>query len=392
MIDTLGFSPSQMTYAYGFISLPWCLKPLYGFFTDSYSVFDWGKRRPYISFSGILTAFCYVYIPHFMTSGHAFVFILTLISFLVCFSDVCADSITVELEKQREVKGNVQTSCWISRALGTTVGALVGGVAYKNLGAIAVYRITAITPILMSTLIWNMKRSEGVSKNVCKDLYKNICEQKVLILLFLFVSLPPSYGVFYSYYLKRHMNYTPTDFAWINISSSLSYLLSVVFYKKFLLNYNKSAIILTGIIGSTCLRLTQLLVVAEVLPYFSIVLLDSIAESFFDQLQIMPLIVITASACKDGVEGTVYALMMSVSNFSNFLSTESGGFVGQMFGITENKFDNLFMFMFILIIADLIFPILALIKIPSYFSYYWEEKYSNHNLEPNDPEELVHQD
>ena len=110
MIDALGFSPSQMTYAYGFISLPWCLKPLYGFFTDSYEIFDWGKRRPYIAFSGLLTAFCYVYIPHFMKTGHSFVFILTVISFLICFSDVCADSITGELEKHNILKGNIQTA------------------------------------------------------------------------------------------------------------------------------------------------------------------------------------------------------------------------------------------------------------------------------------------
>lgn len=398
MIEDLHFHPSSMTYAYGFIALPWCLKPVYGFISDSFPVFDWGKRRPYISAAGLLAAFLYVYIPHLITSPHQFTIMLMTISLCISFADVCADSILVEMEKKENANGSIQTTCWSYRALGTAVGALFGGFAYKALGAVAVYRICSLSPFFMSLVVWDLKRSATCSsENICSDLWKNIIEARMLVLLFFFISVSPGYGVFYTYFLKQRLHYSPTDFSWINLCSSISYLSAVLFYKKYLLDIGKVKIIFTAIFGSMVLRLAQLAVVAEKLPYFSIVLLDSVAESFCDELIIMPLIILSAQACKDGVEGTLYALLMSVSNFSGFCSAELGGYIGEIFNITETNFDNLFFYMALLIGFDFVFSCWILWKITSSSSFdsvVQKKDPINYEIdlteEPDDPVELLY--
>ena len=45
----------------------------------------------------------------------------------------------------------------------------------------------------------------------------------------------------------------------------------------------------------------------------------------------MPLIVIVAHNADDGVEGTFYASLMAVSNFSAVISDELGGLVGSAY-------------------------------------------------------------
>lgn len=398
MIEDLHFHPSSMTYAYGFIALPWCLKPLYGFISDSFPVFDWGKRRPYIAASGLLASFFYVYIPHLISNPHHFTLMLMTISLCISFADVCADSILVEMEKKKKANGSVQTTCWSYRALGTAIGALFGGFAYKALGAVAVYRICALSPFFMSLIVWDLKRSNTIpSKNICSQLLKNIIEARMLVFLFFFISVSPGYGVFYTYFLKQRLRYSATDFSWINLCSSISYLSAVLFYKKYLLKIGKVKIILTAIFGSTILRLAQLAVVAGTMPYFSVVLLDSVAESFCDELIIMPLIILSAQACKDGVEGTLYALLMSVSNFSGFCSAELGGYIGEVFGITETNFENLFFYMALLIAFDFVFSSWILWKITSSASFdsVVQKKAPINSAidlteEPDDPVELLY--
>ena len=302
------------------------------------------------------------------------------------------------MEKKQNANGSIQTTCWSYRALGTAIGALFGGFAYKALGAIAVYRVCSLSPFFMSLVVWDLKRSKITpSENICHDLWRNIVEARMLVLLFFFISISPGYGVFYTYFLKQRLHYSPTDFSWINLCSSISYLSAVLFYKKYLLNIGKIKIILTAIFGSMLLRLAQLAVVAGTLPYFSVVLLESVAESFCDELIIMPLIILSAQACKDGVEGTLYALLMSVSNFSGFCSAELGGYIGELFDITEKSFENLFSYMALLIGFDFLFSCWVLWKITSSASFdsvVQKKETTNCEIdlteEPEDPVELLY--
>ena len=69
--------------------------------------------------------------------------------------------------------------------------------------------------------------------------------------------------------------------------------------------------------------------------------MDGIADSFCGQLIIMPLVVYTAQQCNEGVEGALFALMMSISNISSVLGDELGAFVAYLFNVSEDNFDNL---------------------------------------------------
>ena len=193
-INKLKVSPVGMAYAYSLVSLPWTLKPLYGYISDRFSIFNWGKRRPYIFYAGLLCSYMYIILGKVISEFYSLLSSLIFISFLICFADVATDSITVELVKKfedKESEGIIQSNNWIARALGTVSGSFLGGMAFASLDADTVYKLCAIFPFLMACVIWNLPRSEHAYENVFSKLWKNFKEQKELAIILLLMGIAP---------------------------------------------------------------------------------------------------------------------------------------------------------------------------------------------------------
>ena len=362
-INTLKVSPVGMAFAYSLVGIPWTLKPLYGFISDKYSVFDWGKRRPYIFYSGLTATYMYVTLGNVLNDFYLLLTSLVFISFLICFADVATDSITVELVKKFETKkteGVIQSNNWVARALGTVSGSFLGGMAFSSLDADTVYKLCGIFPFLMSLIIWNLPRSQHSYENVMSKLCVNLKEQKELALILLLISIAPNYGTFYTYFLTDKLKYTPTDFTWLNMSASISFLAGVLSFRFYFRKFHIKRTLVIAVWISVLFRLPQLLVVTGIYQNFWIVLCDGIIESYSFQLIIMPLIVYTAKRCNDGCEGSLFALMMSLSNLSGIIGDQLGAVVANMLNVTEKNFDNLKWLMVIAILGDLIIPLLAI--------------------------------
>lgn len=362
-INKLKVSPVGMAYAYSLVSLPWIFKPFYGFISDKYSLFNWGKRRPYVFYTGLIASYMYVVMGKVIDDFYGLLFSLIFVSFLICFADVCTDSITVDLVKKFETKekeGIIQSNNWIARALGTVTGAFFGGMAFAELDADTVYKLCGIFPFLMACMVWNLPRSNHVYTNVFSKLYINLKEQKELAIILILIGIAPNYGTFYMYFLTDKLKYTPTDFTWLNMSASLSFLCGVISYRFYFRKFHIKKTLQAAVLISVLFRLPQLLVATGVYQEFWLVLCDGIVESFSFQLMIMPLIVYTARRCNDGCEGSLFALMMSISNLSGILGDQLGALVASMLEVTEKNFDNLKFLMLIGIAGDLIIPLLAI--------------------------------
>lgn len=393
MINDLLFSPVEVSYSMALITFPWCLKPFYGLLSDVFQIFDWGNRRPYISMSLFLASFLYIYINLTIHSKKLFIASLMTISFAVCYADVCADSIMVKIAKKENKKGNIQSLCWASRAFGALTGACFGGVSYTSIGALNVFRICAIMPFITSILIWRLPKTQLQNTNidVFYKLSDNVRDQKRLAFLLFIINIAPNYAEFYTYYLQTELNYTPKQFAWMTVSGSLSFLLATITFNRVLTNKPPASIIIIGLIGTYVCRLAQLFVVFNIFPYFWIVLLDGVAESFFGTLILMPLLVIVAESCKNGIEGSLYAMMMAISNLSTTLGNWFGTIVGYIFGVSRTNFNNLSWFIIICATLELLIPLIAIRKTPSVSkdSVHRDSIDLDRTLEPDDPQILV---
>lgn len=55
----------------------------------------------------------------------------------------------------------------------------------------------------------------------------------------------------------------------------------------------------------------------------------------------MPMLVLASSLCPPGVEGTLFASLMSIYNAAGSLSSVLGGWLTEQLGVTDTNFDNL---------------------------------------------------
>jgi hypothetical protein len=68
---------------------------------------------------------------------------------------------------------------------------------------------------------------------------------------------------------------------------------------------------------------------------------DSLILTVMGQIAYMPVLVLAARLCPPGVEATLFALLMSVTNLAGLLSHELGAVLTYWLGVTETNFENL---------------------------------------------------
>ena len=74
---------------------------------------------------------------------------------------------------------------------------------------------------------------------------------------------------------------------------------------------------------------------------------SDIVITLVGQFVTMPMVVLGARICPVGVEGTLYALLMSLSNMGGVIGSEWGSLFTGMFGVTATNFSSLWKLMLV---------------------------------------------
>lgn len=91
---------------------------------------------------------------------------------------------------------------------------------------------------------------------------------------------------------------------------------------------------------------------------------DSVANRLANVMQasFMPVLVLAARLCPEGMEATLFATLMSVSNGGSVLGGLFGAGLTQVLGITKDRFDNLALLIIICNLSSLLpLPLLHLL-------------------------------
>lgn len=101
--DDLHLLPADAAALMGFTSLPWLLKPIYGFLSDGFPL--WGyKRRSYLVLSGILGCISWIALSTIVHDANSAFLAILLGSASIAVSDVVVDSIVVERSRQTPIE------------------------------------------------------------------------------------------------------------------------------------------------------------------------------------------------------------------------------------------------------------------------------------------------
>jgi folate/biopterin transporter len=359
--DELRLSPAQVSALLGIVALPWMIKPLFGFISDGLPIFGY-RRRPYLVLSGILGAISWVWLATNVHTQLTATLAIALGSLSIAVSDVIADSLVVERARKEshESAGSLQSLCWGTSAFGGLVTAYFSGMLLEHFTTRTIFWITASFPLLVSGMAWLINESRlNQNKNQSADdvidvkhqfvLLRQAISQKAIWLptafIFLWRGTPSADSAFF-FFMTNELHFQPEFLGRVRLVTGIASLVGVWIFQRFLKTVPFRVIFGSTIVLSTVLGMTMLLLVTHANRALGIddhwfSLGDSLILTVMGEIAYMPLLVLAARLCPPGVEASLFALLMSVSNFAGLVSNESGAILTHLMGITESNFNNL---------------------------------------------------
>ncbi|KAJ6428242.1 hypothetical protein OIU84_023624 [Salix udensis] len=99
------------------------------------------------------------------------------------------------------------------------------------------------------------------------------------------------------------------------------------------------------------------------LPDYFFVVIDEAVSMMIGRIKWQPLLVLSSKLCPAGIEGTFFALLMSIDHVGMLSSTWVGGLLLKFLKVTRTEFDNLWMAILIRSLMRII-PVFLLFLIP----------------------------
>lgn len=173
----------------------------------------------------------------------------------------------------------------------------------------------------------------------------------------------------FHYHLTEHLPCVVQGFIGLIYSiGSVGAILGVLLYQGALKDYPLRSMLLWSQVLSSLVGMLDLVLVARLnlkmgIPDYFFAVIDNSISQMVGQLIWLPLLVLSSKLCPSGIEGTFYALLMSIQNAGVLMSAWWGGIMLDMLNVTRTEFHNLWIAILIRNISRLV-PLMVLSLVP----------------------------
>lgn len=391
-------NPAFLQFVSMSVTIPWIVKPIYGLVADSVPI--WGyRKKSYIMIFSVISALGWIILAAAPASSITTFLCMLLSSFGLVVCDVVVDSLLVVLAQYEEGKeiGNIQSNTTAMRSVGYLLGALLSFFFLRSSHEHGPNRVppriffyfTAIATFfifIFAFFIHDVKVSQGDTNGIMRDkistvrrCFNNESIWKPALFIFLFGATPSSSSAFF-YFLnepveKGGLGFSAHFLAALSIFASSSSILGAWCFRCFLKKKSiRSVLIGTTVLGAFCSSL-QLVIITRAnldlgIPDKFFAIGDDVLLAALSRIAFLPILILAARITPKGVEATVYASLISVSNFSEVISSGLGSALTAMLGIERDfvsdkiDFSNLTVLCFICSFSTLL-PLFFINLVPN---------------------------
>ncbi|KAL8536949.1 hypothetical protein ACS0TY_012224 [Phlomoides rotata] len=385
MKDVQKVQPSEAQVYSGITSIPWIVKPLWGILTDVVPISGY-QRRPYFVFAGSLGVVSMLFLSLHKNLHIALALLsLTAASASVAIADVTVDACVAQKSGiHPSLAADMQSLCALSSSIGALLGFSVSGIFVHLIGPQGVYGLLTIPAglvFLVGVLLKERRASSfafeqindnfvNAGKSMWKTLkYPDVWRPCLYMYLSFSLSLRIDEGMFYwitdspagPMFAKQTIGY-------IMAIGSVGSLLGAILYQYGLKNYPFRNILFWAQLLSCLSGMLDLALVLRWnlklgIPDYFFVVIDSSVSQLIGRLKWMPLLVLSSKLCPPGIEGTFFALLMSIDNAGLLTSSWLGGLLLHILNVTRTQFGNLWLVILIRSILR-ITPLFLLFLVP----------------------------
>jgi folate/biopterin transporter len=367
--DELGLSPAEVSALMGVAALPWIIKPVFGFVSDGFPLFGY-RRRPYLILSGLLGTASWLGLGLLAHTALTATVAIALSSLSVAVSDVIVDSLVVERARSEDVgkSGSLQSVCWGASAFGGLITAYFSGFLLEHFSTHTVFIITATFPLIVSLVAGLIAESRVDHASEWSAIWQQVKQLRGAIgqksiwmptaFLFIWQATPTAESAFF-FFTTNELGFEPEFLGRVRLVTSVASLVGIWLFQRFFKTVPFRVIFGWTMVISAVLGMTMLLLVTHANRAIGIddrwfSLGDSLILTVMGQIAYMPVLVLAARLCPAGVEATLFALLMSVTNLAALLSYEFGAAMMHWLGVTETNFDRLWLLVVITNLSTLL--------------------------------------
>ncbi|KAF2599869.1 hypothetical protein F2Q68_00012310 [Brassica cretica] len=341
MKDVQKVQPSESQALTAITKIPWIIKPLWGILTDVLPIFGY-HRRPYFILAGVLGVVSMLFISlHGNLHLYFALMWMTLSSAAMAIADVTIDACTAYNSiKQSALASDMQSLCSLS----------------SSIGALGVFGLLTLPFALVSVvgIVFSESHVPGFSYKQVNQRFTDAgramwrtmkCSDVWRPCLYMYISLALSLNIhevgsilgatLYQLVLKDH------PFRglclWTQLLFALSGMLDLILVLRLNLKFG--------------------------LPDYLFIVVDEVVSQMIGRLKWMPLLVLTSKLCPHGIEGTFFALLMSIDNAGIMTSSWLGGVLLHVLKVTRTEFGNLWLAVLVRNVMRLL-PLFVLFLVP----------------------------
>ncbi|CAL5068692.1 unnamed protein product [Urochloa decumbens] len=383
--DVQRVQPSAAQFYRGITGAPWVVKPLWGLLTDVVPVAGY-RRRPYLVVAGVIGVASMLTLSlHHGLGIMAAVLALTAQSTGAAIADVTVDALVAQKSiRHPPLASDMQSMCGFSSSVGALIGFSISGLLVYSMGSQGALGLLAIPSALVLSAGILLKESPATDfdyTQVHKEFYRAVqsmgttlkCPEVWRPCLYMYVSLNLSLdiqgGMFYWYTDPvSGLAFSEGFIGLIYSIGSVGSILGVLLYQSALKDYPFRSMLLWSQLLSSLAGMLDLVLVTRLnlkmgIPDYFFVVIDNTISQMVSQLKWLPLLVLSSKLCPSGIEGTFYALLMSIQNAGVLMSAWWGGLLLHMLNVTRTEFSNLWIAVLIRNISRLV-PLTLLFLIP----------------------------
>ncbi|EAZ31237.1 hypothetical protein OsJ_15337 [Oryza sativa Japonica Group] len=383
--DVQRVQPSAAQFYQGFVSAPWVVKPIWGLLTDVVPVAGY-RRRPYFLLAGVIGASSMLTLSlHRKLGIMPAILALTAQSAGAAVADVTVDALVAQNSiTHQPLAADMQSLCGFSSSVGALLGFSISGLLVHSMGsqgALGLLSIPSALVFLAGVLLKERRVTDFDYKQVHRKFYKAIqsmgatlkCAEVWRPCVYMYVSLSLSLdiqaGMFYWYTDPIVGPGFSEEFIGLVYSvGSIGSLLGVLLYQISLKDCPFRGVLFWGQVLSSLAGMLDLIMVTRLntrigIPDYVFAVIDNSVSQMVGRLKWLPLLVLCSKLCPPGIEGTFYALLMSIQNAGLLMSGWWGGLMLQLLNVTRTEFSNLWVAVLIRNLSRLL-PLMLLFLVP----------------------------
>ncbi|XP_054796158.1 probable folate-biopterin transporter 4 isoform X3 [Prosopis cineraria] len=377
--DKLKLSPAASQYVSSIAFFPWSIKPLYGIMSDCIPIRG-RKRIPYLVIATVLSLVPWLILGSNSASRdskwHLMIF-LTVQNLGSAMADVVVDAMIAEAARYDRAlfAGDLQSISWMAMALGGICGSLLGGYVLSNLQIDTIFLLFAVLPTIQLISCQFVVEKSVDSKNFQEYYISRVSTSNG--------STSDEDSPFIEKFnrsIERRkkgkkngkrlaVRTRKSDIVEKDDSLTLKQCHSIKDAIYDLCRaFRQPMILRCANIGLSLVNLQQIIVVSRMNTTYGIsdktmVLWGSALADAINQFKFMPFLIISGQLCPPGIEGTLFALFMSINNLGSTLGSFVGAGLASILNIDSRSFDNLLLGIIIHAICNSV-PIAFLFLIP----------------------------